>query len=164
MCNAMEQGVARLIVGLGGSATNDAGAGMAQALGYSLLDADNVELPFGGLALSRLDWIEDLKKHQGLAHVEVVGAYDVDNPLCGPEGASFVYGPQKGASQKTAELLEAALRHFGEYVLEEFGLKVLDVPGAGAAGGSDRGQRARSIGTVFRSRAAPSIVDRAVPG
>ncbi|MCH8204987.1 MAG: glycerate kinase [Candidatus Hydrogenedentes bacterium] len=139
MRDAIEQGVARLIVGLGGSATNDAGAGMAQALGYSLLDADNVELPFGGLALSRLDWIEDLKKHPGLAHVEVVGAYDVDNPLCGPEGASFVYGPQKGASPKTVELLDAALRHFGEYVCEEFGLKVLEAPGAGAAGGLGAG-------------------------
>jgi len=136
---AMEQGVARLIVGLGGSATNDAGAGMAQALGYSLVDADNVELPFGGLALSRLEWIEELKKHQGIAHVEVVGAYDVDSPLCGPGGASFVYGPQKGASQKTVELLDSALRHFGEYVREEFGLNVFDVPGAGAAGGLGAG-------------------------
>ena len=139
MCSAMEQGVARLIVGLGGSATNDAGAGMAQALGYSLLDADNDELPFGGLALSRLEWIEDLKKHPGLAHVDVVGVYDVDNPLCGPEGASRVYGPQKGASPKTAELLDAALRHFGEYIREEFGLNVLDAPGAGAAGGLGAG-------------------------
>ncbi len=136
---AMEQGVARLIVGLGGSATNDAGAGMAQALGYSLLDADRAELPFGGLALSRLDWIDDLKKHAGLAHVEVIGAYDVDNPLCGAEGASIVYGPQKGASPKTAELLDAALRHFGEYIGEEFGLNVLDAPGAGAAGGLGAG-------------------------
>ena len=136
---AMEQGVARLIVGLGGSATNDAGAGMGQALGYSLRDADDVELPFGGLALTRLEWIDDLKKHQGLAHVQIIGAYDVDNPLCGPEGASLVYGPQKGASPKTAELLDAALRHFGEYVREEFGMNVLAAPGAGAAGGLGTG-------------------------
>ncbi len=136
---AMAQGVARLILGLGGSATNDAGAGMAQALGYSLRDADDVELPFGGLALSRLEWLDDQKKHEGLAHVEVVGAYDVDSPLCGPEGASFVYGPQKGASLKTVELLDAALRHFGEYVAEALGVDVLDAPGAGAAGGLGAG-------------------------
>ena len=136
---AMEQGVARLIVGLGGSATNDAGAGMAQALGYSLRDIDDVELPFGGLALSRLEWIEDLKKHQGLANVHIIGAYDVDNPLCGPEGASLVYGPQKGASPKTAELLDASLRHFGEYVGEQMGIDVLNASGAGAAGGLGAG-------------------------
>lgn len=137
--HAIEQGVARILVGLGGSATNDAGAGMAQALGYSLRDEDESELPFGGLALSRLDWIEDLKKHAGLEHVEVIGAYDVDSPLCGPEGASFVYGPQKGASAKTVELLDAALRHFGEYVEEALGVRVLEAKGAGAAGGLGAG-------------------------
>ena len=139
MRHAMEQGVARIIVGLGGSATNDAGAGMAQALGYSLRDANDVELPFGGFALGRLDWIDETKKYEGLAHVEIIGACDVDNPLCGPTGTSKVYGPQKGASPKTASMLDAAVRHFGEYVEEEFGIQVLDVPGAGAAGGLGAG-------------------------
>lgn len=139
MRHALEQGIATLIVGLGGSATNDAGAGMAQALGYSLRDIDDRELPFGGLALARLHWIEEMKKHQALGQVDIVGACDVENPLCGPAGASLVYGPQKGASQKTAELLDAALRHFGEYVEEELRVKVLDVSGAGAAGGLGAG-------------------------
>lgn len=136
---AMEQGVHRLIVGLGGSATNDAGAGMAQALGYSLLDSDDLELAFGGLALSRLHWIDPTKKHAGLAQVEVIGACDVDNPLCGPSGTSFIYGPQKGAKPATVELLDAALRHFGEFVEAEFGVEVLNMPGAGAAGGLGAG-------------------------
>ncbi len=139
MRHAIEQGVDRMIVGLGGSATNDAGAGMAQALGYSLRDKDELELPFGGLALSRLDWIESQKRHAGLEHVEVIGAYDVDSPLCGPGGASYVFGPQKGASPKTVELLDAALRHFGEYVEEEYGIDVLEAKGAGAAGGLGAG-------------------------
>lgn len=137
--HAMEQGVARIIVGIGGSATNDAGVGMAQALGYSFRDEDDGELPYGGLALAGLDWIDDMKKHAGLAHVEVIAACDVDNPLCGPEGASHVYGPQKGASPEMVELLDAALKHFGEYVEEELGVEILNVPGAGAAGGLGAG-------------------------
>ena len=137
--HAMEQAVAQIIVGLGGSATNDAGAGMAQALGYSLRDRDDHELPFGGLALSHLEWIDDMKKHKGIDNVEVVGASDVTNPLCGPSGASVVYGPQKGATPDEVEKLDAALRHFGELVEEEFDIPVLDTPGAGAAGGLGAG-------------------------
>lgn len=137
--HALEQGVATIIVGLGGSATNDAGAGMAQALGYGLRDIDDRELPFGGLALARLHWIEEMKKHQALGQVDIIGACDVENPLCGPDGASLVYAPQKGASQKTAELLDAALRHFGEYIEDELRVKVMDVSGAGAAGGLGAG-------------------------
>lgn len=139
MCHAMVQGVLKIIVGLGGSATNDAGAGMAQALGYSLLDADDGELPSGGLALAGLQHIDEIKRHPGLATMEFVGAYDVDSPLCGPAGASLVYGPQKGASPQTADLLDAALRHFGEYVQEAFDIDVLHRAGAGAAGGLGAG-------------------------
>ncbi len=139
MLHAAAQGVRKIIVGLGGSATNDAGAGLAQALGYGLRDAKDRELPLGGFALARLDWIDPLKVREGLRHVDVVGACDVDNPLCGPAGASFVYGPQKGAEPKACEMLDAALRHFGEYVEAEFQLRVIDTPRAGAAGGLGAG-------------------------
>ena len=139
MLYAISQGVRRIIVGLGGSATNDAGAGMAQALGWGLRDAKDRELPFGGFALARLDWIDAFKVREGVRHVEVIGACDVDNPLCGPNGASFVYAPQKGAEPKTCEMLDAALRHFGEYVEAEFSVKVLDAPRTGAAGGLGAG-------------------------
>lgn len=139
MREAIEQGVETVIVGLGGSGTNDAGAGMAQALGYALRDADDAELPFGGFALARLDWIDNSKRHAGLDNVEVIAAYDVDNPLCGPTGTSRIYGPQKGASAKTVEMLDAALEHFSRYVEEEFDLNVSELPGAGAAGGFGAG-------------------------
>jgi glycerate kinase len=139
MLHAFAHGVKRIIVGLGGSATNDAGAGLAQALGYSLRDVDDRELPFGGFALGRLDFIDPLKVREGLRQVEVIGACDVDNPLCGPNGASFVYGPQKGAEPRTCEMLDAALRHFGEYAEAEYGINVIDMPRAGAAGGLGAG-------------------------
>jgi len=139
VCHAMEQGVATIVVGLGGSGTNDAGAGMAQALGYQLRDADDRELPFGGFALARLDFIESMKRHQGLQHVDIVGAYDVSNPLCGPEGASYVYAPQKGATPKTCELLDNALHHFETFVREDRDVDLAKLTGAGAAGGLGAG-------------------------
>jgi glycerate kinase len=139
MLHAMAQGVRTIVVGLGGSATNDAGAGLAQALGWGLRDAYDRELPFGGYALARLDWIDPLKVREGIRHVDVIGACDVDNPLCGPEGASYVYGPQKGAEPRSCEMLDAALRHFGEYVEAEYGIRVIDMPRAGAAGGLGAG-------------------------
>jgi glycerate 2-kinase len=133
--HALFKGVARVIVGLGGSGTNDAGAGMAQALGFSLRDARDHELPFGGLALERLQFIDSHKAFEGLRHADFVAACDVTNPLCGLNGATFVYGPQKGAEPELLERLDAALRNFGEWIEEDWGVPVLDVPGAGAAGG-----------------------------
>ncbi len=137
--HALESGARRIIVGIGGSGTNDGGAGMAQALGYALLDAQGRELPPGGGALIRLDKIEDTKKHPEIAACEFLVACDVDNPLCGPKGASHVYGPQKGADSAMASRLDAALQHFGTLLERDLGEKVLDIPGAGAAGGLGAG-------------------------
>jgi glycerate kinase len=139
MLRAIDEGVRRIIVGLGGSATNDAGAGMAQALGYGLRDADDREIPFGGFALAKLNWIDPMKVREGLNYVEVIGAYDVDSPLCGPGGASYLFGPQKGASPKTCEMLDAALAHFAEYAEEEYRVPLRGTPGSGAAGGLGAG-------------------------
>ncbi|MGE5604804.1 MAG: glycerate kinase, partial [Bacteroidota bacterium] len=95
---AIEEGCNKILIGLGGSATNDGGAGMAQALGYRLLDKQGRDLPLGGLALKNLASIECSKRDPRLERVEVIAACDVINPLVGPEGASAVYGPQKGAT------------------------------------------------------------------
>jgi glycerate kinase len=135
MRHALDQGMQRLIVGIGGSATNDGGAGMAQALGFSLRDASGAELPAGGAALARLDTIDPSGKHPALDACEVLAACDVDNPLCGTNGASHIYGPQKGATPEMVRELDDALRHFGEVAEQQLGAAILDLPGAGAAGG-----------------------------
>jgi len=136
---ALDSGCRRLIVGQGGSATNDGGAGMAQALGVRFLDADGGELPPGGAALGGLARIDASGLDPRLAQCEVVAATDVMNPLCGLEGASLIYGPQKGASPEVARELDAALRRYGELVERDTGVPVLHVPGAGAAGGLGAG-------------------------
>lgn len=132
---ALDMGVTHLILGLGGSATNDGGAGMVQALGARLLDATGTPLPPGGAALAQLASIDirDLDHRLGQLTVEV--ACDVDNPLCGPKGASAVFGPQKGASDDVVAELDAALAHYAECLLHQLGQDVAAVPGAGAAGG-----------------------------
>jgi len=137
--DALDRGMRRIILGIGGSATNDGGAGMAQALGFSLLDKEGAELPPGGAALARLRRIETTNKHPGLEGAEIHVACDVENPLCGPHGASCVYGPQKGADESTVLELDTALRHFASRVKEALGVDVLDMPGAGAAGGLGAG-------------------------
>jgi glycerate kinase len=129
----------RLIIGQGGSATNDGGAGMAQALGVRFLDGNGDELPPGGAALARLERIDASGLDRRLRRCEVTAATDVTNPLCGPEGASLVYGPQKGAGAEAARELDAALRRYAEVVERELAVPVLDVPGAGAAGGLGAG-------------------------
>lgn len=137
--DALDRGARRIIVGIGGSATNDAGAGMAQALGFSLRDAEGQELPRGGAALARLADIDASHRHSALDTCEVLVACDVTNPLCGEFGASRMYGPQKGATPAVALELDAALRRFAEVVRTDLGVDVLDVPGAGAAGGLGAG-------------------------
>ncbi len=136
---ALEEGCRRLIVGLGGSATNDGGAGMATALGARFLDAAGADLPPGGAALAKLERIDIAGLDPRLGECEVTAAADVTNPLCGPEGASLVYGPQKGADARVAEELDAALRRYAEIVERELGVDVMDAPGAGAAGGLGAG-------------------------
>ena len=126
-------------MGLGGSATNDGGAGMAQALGFRLLDRAGKDLPPGGASLASLDRIDAANAHPGLARLSCLGATDVTNPLCGPTGASAIYGPQKGADAAAVEELDAALAHFAGIVKRDLGVDVLEMPGAGAAGGLGAG-------------------------
>jgi glycerate kinase len=136
---ALDAGARRIIVGVGGSSTNDGGAGMAAALGARSLDAEGQVLPPGGEALARLDSIDASGLDVRLHGVKVTAAADVTNPLCGPEGASLVYGPQKGASPKEAAELDSALWRYADVVERDVGVRVLSVPGAGAAGGLGAG-------------------------
>ena len=128
-----------LLLGLGGSATNDGGAGMAQALGAKLLDRRGNPLKPGGAALRELEHIDVSALDPRLKHATVIVACDVRNPLCGPQGASFIFGPQKGASAGDLKLLDAALAHYAEIIRRDLGRSVADVPGAGAAGGLGAG-------------------------
>lgn len=145
---AMDAGYRRFIVGIGGSATNDGGAGMAQALGIRLLDASGDDLERGGAALAKLDRIDasGLDPRAREATFEV--ACDVSNPLCGPEGASAVYGPQKGASPEDIEELDTALRHFAHVVRRDLDVEVNHMPGGGAAGGLGAGMVAFLRGSL----------------
>ena len=138
MLHALEAGCRRLLVGIGGSATNDGGAGMAQALGFRLLDAAGRELPSGGSALAHLVRIE-IDSARFPPGLEVIVACDVDNPLCGPEGAAAVYGPQKGATPADVIELDAALAHYAAVLHRTFGRSVAEAAGAGAAGGLGAG-------------------------
>src|SRR5262249_4409412 len=132
---AIAHGAQRLIVGIGGSATNDGGAGLGQALGYRLLDSHGLDLRPGGGALGRLERIDPSGRDPRLAGIEVAIACDVDNPLCGPRGASAIYGPQKGATPAMVADLDANLEHFAVIVGRDLGVAIRDLPGAGAAGG-----------------------------
>ena len=136
---ALDEGAARLIIGIGGSATNDGGAGMAQALGVRLLDAAGQDLGPGGAELARLDRIDTSGLDPRLSAVEITVACDVDNPLTGPRGASAVFGPQKGATPEMVAQLDAALRRWAEVIRRDLGRDVENVPGAGAAGGLGAG-------------------------
>ena len=136
---ARKSGARSVIAGIGNSATNDGGVGMAQALGYRFLDAAGVDLPRGGAALLRLERIDDSKLNPGWRSVQVRVACDVTNPLTGPEGASAVYGPQKGADPATVRLLDQALGRLAQVIEHQYGKRVADIPGAGAAGGTGAG-------------------------
>lgn len=128
---ALDQGVNKIIIGIGGSATNDGGAGMAQALGVKLLDEDGQELAPGGGSLGRLAKIDTTALDKRLAACQVLVASDVTNPLTGPDGASAVFGPQKGATPDQVKLLDQNLAHYAAIVNPALAAK----PGAGAAGG-----------------------------
>ncbi|MCQ4273223.1 glycerate kinase [Pseudomonas kuykendallii] len=132
---ALNVGARRIILGLGGSATNDGGSGLLRALGVRFLDAEGRELEEGGAALARLDRLDLDGLDARLAQVQVEVAADVDNPLCGPRGASAVFGPQKGATAQHVEELDAALRRFGEVAARALGEDHAESPGVGAAGG-----------------------------
>ena len=136
---ALASGVDHLIVGIGGSATNDGGAGMAQAVGFRLLDRDGRELPSGGGALGQLDRIVSAAVDPRVYQVRIEVACDVTNPLCGPDGASSVFGPQKGANPDQVRRLDANLRHFATIIQRDLGVAILDLAGGGAAGGLGAG-------------------------
>ncbi|WP_346353717.1 glycerate kinase [Azotosporobacter soli] len=136
---ALDKGVKRIIIGLGGSATNDGGAGMAQALGAKLYDDWGKPLQPGGAALARLETVDLSALDARLAETEIWVACDVDNPLCGPQGASAVYGPQKGATSEMVAQLDAALAVYAGIMTEATGRAVAEKPGTGAAGGLGAG-------------------------
>ncbi|MDR2367401.1 MAG: glycerate kinase [Deltaproteobacteria bacterium] len=133
--DAVSRGAKKLLIGLGGSATNDAGSGMLSALGFRFLGEGGNELGPGGLALAGLAKIESDGYVDRLSGIPIVIASDVQNPLVGPDGASMVFGPQKGASPGMAERLDRALGRFAAVARETTGRDVSGVPGAGAAGG-----------------------------
>ncbi|MBU2704123.1 glycerate kinase [Sporomusaceae bacterium BoRhaA] len=136
---ALDQGIKKIIIGIGGSATNDGGAGMAQALGVKFLDVNGQELSYGGAALAQLETMDTTHIDSRLAETTILVASDVDNPLCGDHGASAVYGPQKGATPEIVAELDQALKHYAEVAKKVIGKDVLNLPGAGAAGGLGAG-------------------------
>src|SRR5438132_3691562 len=135
MLAAVRAGARRLLVCVGGSGTNDAGAGMAQAVGVRLLDAAGREVGAGGAALLHLDRIDVTGLAPELRGVPVDVLVEVDNPLVGSDGASVVFGPQKGATPDVVALLDRALTRFASIVLRATGVEVASMPGTGAAGG-----------------------------
>jgi len=134
-----KSGAKSVIAGIGSSATNDGGVGMAQALGYRFFDAAARDLPRGGAALMRLERIDATGLDPDWRSVQVKVACDVTNPLTGPEGASAVYGPQKGADAQTVRMLDRALARLAAVIERQYGKRVADIPGAGAAGGTGAG-------------------------
>lgn len=136
---ALDCGLRKIIIGLGGSATNDGGSGMAMALGARLAGSDGKDIALGGGALASLAEIglQDLDKR--LRETKILAACDVTNPLCGPSGATAVYGPQKGATPAMIAELDAALSHYAAIAAGVTGRAVAELPGAGAAGGLGAG-------------------------
>ncbi|AYE38106.1 glycerate kinase [Companilactobacillus zhachilii] len=137
--SAIKHGAKTVIIGIGGSATNDGGAGMAQALGAHLIDDKGEELQYGGAMLQKLDHIDISEMLPELADVKVIIASDVTNPLTGPDGASQVFGPQKGASPEMVEFLDQALSHYADILKRDLHKDLEQVAGAGAAGGLGAG-------------------------
>ncbi|MFM2475889.1 glycerate kinase [Celerinatantimonas sp. MCCC 1A17872] len=132
---ALDEGASHILVGLGGTASNDAGSGMLQALGAKLLDAEGHDLVPGGAALGKLTTIDLSSLDPRLKDTSIEVAFDVNNLLCGPNGASFVFGAQKGADHSAIVELDNALNHFAKRCHEQHGLDLLNIEGGGAAGG-----------------------------
>jgi glycerate kinase len=137
IADALDRGARAIIIGIGGSATNDGGAGMAQALGIRFLDKRGrvIRARASGGMLDRIAAIDASQVHPELPFARVTVACDVDNPLCGPRGAARVFGPQKGATPATVRRLDANLRHFGKLIRRELGIDIMNRKGTGAAGG-----------------------------
>ncbi|MDF2857977.1 MAG: glycerate kinase [Neobacillus sp.] len=146
--DCLEKGITDIILGIGGSATNDGGTGMAAALGYKFLDKEGNELPLGGGYLGELNTIDTSDVNPQLKKINIIVASDVTNPLCGERGASAVFGPQKGATPEMVQILDKNLRHYGNVVKEQIGIDMIDIPGAGGAGGLGGGLLAFTNATM----------------
>ena len=136
---ALNAGLRKIIIGIGGSATNDGGTGMARALGVRFIAKDGSDLPEGGAALAQLKQVDLAGLDPRITEAEIIVACDVDNPLCGPRGASAVFGPQKGATPAMVAELDAALAHYATLAQEATGRQIVEQAGAGAAGGLGAG-------------------------
>ncbi|WP_123040120.1 glycerate kinase [Cohnella candidum] len=150
--HALEAGYRRFLIGLGGSAVNDGGAGMLRALGMRLLNADGEPLPDGGGALAELSGIDLSGLDPRLAEAEFKMANDVSNPLCGPQGASSVFGPQKGATPEMIRQLDEGLLRYGKVLSQATGTEVAELPGSGAAGGMGA-----ALLSVLKAESRPGI-------
>lgn len=133
--HALDMGCRNFIIGIGGSATNDGGAGMLNALGVRLLDGNDDEIGFGGGSLDKLQKIDLSRIDSRIKLCNIVAACDVDNPLCGEKGASNIFGPQKGADESMVITLDKNLSHYADMVEKYLDISIRDYPGAGAAGG-----------------------------
>ncbi|MEO0902424.1 MAG: glycerate kinase, partial [Bacteroidota bacterium] len=137
--DALERGASEIVLGIGGSATNDGGIGMAAALGFQFLDSDANEIKPIGRNLGIISRVDTTNVHPKLEEVDFKVACDVKNPLYGEQGAAYVYGPQKGASKEEIALLDEGLQNLAEVILKEYKTDVQNIPGAGAAGGMGAG-------------------------
>lgn len=137
--SALDFGVKEIYIGIGGSATNDGGVGMAQALGASFRDKDGNEVPRGAIGLGLIEQIDLSELDWRINDVKISVLSDVTNPLCGKNGASYIYGPQKGASDQDTETLDQLLYHYGEKIEQLLEINIFDEKGAGAAGGLGAG-------------------------
>lgn len=133
--DAVLKGCREFIIGIGGSATNDGGTGMLQALGFRFFDKENNELGYGGEILSKIAYIDDIAAIKELKDCKFLIACDVDNPFYGPNGAAYVYGKQKGADDEMIKTLDEGLKKFSEVTYEKTNIDISEIPGAGAAGG-----------------------------
>ncbi|AKP64252.1 glycerate kinase [Levilactobacillus koreensis JCM 16448] len=149
---ALDQGAQKIYIGLGGSATNDGGIGMAQALGGHFYDAKGQELAYGGNGMLQLDHVDLSTLDHRLRSATIVGLTDVANPLTGPQGASAVFGPQKGATKETIQILDRGLDHLNQVLMDYQKRSCGNLPGAGAAGGTGFG-----ILTFLGGRLEPGI-------
>ncbi|GHV00740.1 glycerate kinase [Bacteroidia bacterium] len=152
MVDALRRGCRRLLIGIGGSATNDGGTGMLEALGLRMLDGKGNALPGTGASLAGIESIDSSGALEELAGVEIVVACDVANPFYGPSGAAHVFAPQKGATAPMVEQLDGGLRRFAGVVERTFGIDVQSIPGAGAAGGLGG-----ALAAVLGARMMPGI-------
>ena len=148
IAHAIDSGCRKILLGLGGSATNDGGCGCAAALGVRFYDADGQSFIPAGDTLGRIARIDTAKAEERLRSVELTVMCDVTNPLYGPTGAAYIFGPQKGADAEKIKSLDAGLRHFGDVIRSQLGIDVSMMPGAGAAGGMGAGCVALLSGTM----------------